>query len=182
MKIFTLLFSFCIFLNSCSDSKCIKAPDEDRYEIVDENKEEIDLDDENPETIDEKSEEIVLDDDSNTAEAFHEDISTDDAKNLIAENIDNVDFVILDVRTPEECESDGKIPGTVNIDFRSDSFEAEIEKLDRNLTYLIYCRSGGRSAMASDKMEELGFTYLYNMLGGITEWKIKEYETIACGE
>jgi rhodanese-related sulfurtransferase len=87
------------------------------------------------------------------------------------------DFVIIDVRTPEEY-ADGHIENAINLDYYSKAFEDELNKLDRNKIYLIYCRSARRSGMALDTMKELGFTKVYNMLGGIIQWKAEGFPTI----
>lgn len=74
-------------------------------------------------------------------------------------------MVILDVRTPEET-AEGMIEGAEQLDYNADNFEAEIEKLDKEKTYLVYCRSGNRSGKACALMAEKGFKNLYNMKGG----------------
>ena len=99
-----------------------------------------------------------------------EDITPDEAYALIQDNRGNKDFIIIDVRTPEEY-AGGHIEKTINLDYKSETFGDELDKLDRNKTYLIYCRSGGRSAGALDMMEELGFREVYNMVGGIVQWE-----------
>lgn len=86
-------------------------------------------------------------------------------------------FVIIDVRTPEEY-VDGHIENAINLDYYSKAFEDELNKLDKNKTYLIYCRSARRSGMALDTMKQLGFTKVYNMLGGIIQWKAEGLPTI----
>ncbi len=79
--------------------------------------------------------------------------------------------VILDVRTPEEFET-SRIPNSKNIDFYNpQNFMQEIEKLDRDNCYYVYCRTGVRSANSCQLMNELGFDKVYNLLGGIVEWK-----------
>jgi len=103
-----------------------------------------------------------------------ENITVTKAFEIINENLENPSFVILDVRTPKEYNS-GHIENSVLIDFRSDTFKEEINELDKNNTYLIYCRSGGRSASALKMMKELGFESVYNMLGGITLWEKETY-------
>ncbi len=97
------------------------------------------------------------------------DISVEETNHLIQENLGNQDFVILDVRTPEEYEG-GYIEGAVNLDFYSETFRAELDSLDKDKTYLIYCRSGRRSGIALGTMKELGFIEAYNMLGGVIQW------------
>ena len=79
--------------------------------------------------------------------------------------------VILDVRTPEEFET-SRIPNSKNIDFYNpQNFMLEIEKLDKDNSYYVYCRTGVRSANSCQLMNELGFDKVYNLLGGIVEWK-----------
>lgn len=81
--------------------------------------------------------------------------------------------IVIDVRTPAEWQ-EGVIEGaTVFIDFKGGSFEQQIAKLDKSKTYVVYCRSGGRSAGASDMMAKNGFKHVINMEGGIMAWKGK---------
>jgi rhodanese-related sulfurtransferase len=78
--------------------------------------------------------------------------------------------VILDVRTPEEFEL-SRIPNSKNIDFYNpQNFMQEIEKLDKDNNYYVYCRTGVRSANSCQLMSELGFKNVYNLVGGIVEW------------
>jgi len=105
-----------------------------------------------------------------------ENITPEEAYILIQENKDNPNFVILDVRTPEEFLGE-YIENAVNLDYYSDTFRNNLDKLDKNKTYLIYCRSGRRSENALNIMKELGFREVYNMLGGIVKWKSEELPT-----
>lgn len=78
---------------------------------------------------------------------------------------------IIDVRTPEEYNL-SHIPNAKNIDFYNpQNFMQEIEKLDKEHSYYIYCRTGARSANSCALMSELGFNNTYNLVGGIVEWK-----------
>jgi len=79
-------------------------------------------------------------------------------------------MVILDVRTPAET-AKGKIEGAIEMDIRSNDFQEKIQKLDKEKTYLVYCRSGGRSVKACGALEENGFANLYNLKGGFNAWK-----------
>ena len=99
-----------------------------------------------------------------------EKITPEEAYILIQENKDNPNFVILDVRTPEEFLGEC-IENAVNLDYYSDTFKNDLDKLDKNKTYLIYCRSGRRSENALNIMKELDFREVYNMSGGIIKWK-----------
>ena len=77
--------------------------------------------------------------------------------------------VILDVRTPGEFMT-GHIQDAQNIDFESESFESQIESLDKNGTYAVYCRSGNRSGQAVKVMQDAGFKNIYNLDGGVIDW------------
>lgn len=80
------------------------------------------------------------------------------------------DAVILDVRTPGEF-ANGYIEGAINIDFRSAEFKTQLNQLDKNATYLVYCGSGGRSRSSADVMKELSFKKVYDLSGGFSQWK-----------
>lgn len=81
--------------------------------------------------------------------------------------------VVIDVRTPEETAA-GVIEGVdLLIDYKSSNFGAEVAKLDKSKAYVIYCRSGGRSAAASQYMIDNGFKKVYNLEGGIMGWTEK---------
>ena len=81
------------------------------------------------------------------------------------------DCLIIDVRTSEEFK-ELRLPNSINIDFYNpQDFMQELEKLDKNKVYYIYCRTGSRSANTCELMKEIGFAKTYNLLGGITEWE-----------
>lgn len=71
------------------------------------------------------------------------------------------DTVIIDVRTPDEF-TGGHLEGAVNIDVQSADFDSRIAELPTDADYVVYCRSGNRSATAIDRMEQVGFTSLVN--------------------
>lgn len=77
--------------------------------------------------------------------------------------------IVLDVRTAKEF-SEGHIPAATNIDFQKDDFAAQIQSLDKTKTYLLYCRSGKRSAKALNIFKENGFANVYHLKAGIIEW------------
>lgn len=76
---------------------------------------------------------------------------------------------ILDVRTPEEFTSE-HIDNALNINWLSNDFVTNTEKLDKSKPVFVYCKSGGRSAKATAKLEELGFKEIYELQGGILKW------------
>ncbi len=105
------------------------------------------------------------------------DISVEKAHALIQRNKNNPNFVILDVRTPKEYRQ-GHIKGAINLNFFSKGFFEKISKLPKEKTYLIYCRSGHRSAVVKRMMSAEGFKNIYNMEGGILAWLSKGYKTV----
>ena len=77
---------------------------------------------------------------------------------------------LIDVRTPEEY-AEGYILGAKNIDWNASSFDAELDKLDRNTPLYVYCLSGGRSGNAIRKAKDMGFKNIYGLNGGIMSWR-----------
>ena len=79
--------------------------------------------------------------------------------------------VLLDVRTEEEVD-EGYIPNSKNIDiYKGQEFVDEVDKLDRDKHYYIYCRSGKRSSQACTLLDQMGFAETYNLAGGFSEWE-----------
>lgn len=77
--------------------------------------------------------------------------------------------LILDVRTPQEY-AQGHLPHASNIDFNGSDFKNQLDKLDKTKPVFVYCARGGRSSSTVEMMKSLGFTEVYNMLGGFTAW------------
>lgn len=86
-----------------------------------------------------------------------------------ARKITEKDVVLLDVRTVDEF-SQSHIPDALNIDVQGDYFTADISALDKSKSYTVYCRSGKRSVLASEEMDQIGIANVYNLTGGIMEW------------
>lgn len=84
---------------------------------------------------------------------------------------------LIDVRTPEEV-SYGKIEGAGHIDFYDPEFETKISKLDKEKPVALYCAAGGRSAMAGEKLMELGFKEVYDLSGGFRGWQKDGYPIV----
>jgi len=97
-------------------------------------------------------------------------VSVGKAQTLLKERAGKADFVILDVRTPEEF-AEGHIDGAVNLDVQARDFEKKLRVLDRKKSYLVYCRTGNRSRKATVAMEALGFRSIFHMTEGIVRWK-----------
>ncbi len=77
---------------------------------------------------------------------------------------------LVDVRTPQEF-AEGHLKNALNVNYNADDFAEQIAKLDKTKAVYVYCRSGGRSGSAVRQMQEMGFTEIYNMDGGILSWK-----------
>jgi rhodanese-related sulfurtransferase len=95
-------------------------------------------------------------------------VSVDQATEII-ETYGGNDFVLLDVRTPEEFAS-GHLDGAVNVDFYSADFATSLAALDRDDRFLVYCRTGNRSGSTLELMEQLGFQDVHHLDGGIVSW------------
>lgn len=80
-------------------------------------------------------------------------------------------YVVVDVRTDKEY-ADGHIKGAINVDYYGD-FEKIVEKTlkDKNEPYILYCRSGVRSANSAKVLEKLGYKDISNMEGGFLAWE-----------
>lgn len=77
---------------------------------------------------------------------------------------------VLDVRTPEET-AEGVIEGAVINDFYEDEFANRLNELDKNQPVYVYCAVGGRSSDAAEMMVDSGFVEVYNLDGGMRDWK-----------
>lgn len=86
------------------------------------------------------------------------------------EKINTENVLLLDVRTAEEF-AEGHIESATNIDFYASNFQELVNKLDKEKTYVVYCRSGGRSGKSVNIMTNMGFADVYNLDGGIINWK-----------
>ena len=82
---------------------------------------------------------------------------------------------ILDLRTTEELEKKGYIKGAVQLDYLAKDSEKQIDKLDKNKTYYIYCAGGGRSSECATYMEKAGFKRVYTLEKGLSEWLQKGF-------
>jgi len=81
------------------------------------------------------------------------------------------DAVIVDVRNDIELE-EGRIPGAIQMNIQNSSeFMEKAQELDKEKSYYLYCRSGGRSSQAALLFNSLGIEKTYNLIGGIEEWE-----------
>lgn len=108
---------------------------------------------------------------SQTPDGF-KNVSSEEFKKLV----DAKKGILIDLRTDEEIKSKGMIAGAIQINFLGKDAEQEINKLDKNKTYLIYCAGGGRSGDCSELMQKSGFKEVVNLEKGIEDWKKKGFE------
>lgn len=104
-------------------------------------------------------------------------ISVDEFYKMVEESKNNKNIVIIDLRTENEY-NNGHIENAINIDFYNLSLTDILNKLNKDKTYLIYCRSGNRSGKTLPIMKDLGFKKVYNMEGGILLWSSRGYPIV----
>lgn len=78
--------------------------------------------------------------------------------------------VLVDVRTPEEY-GQGHIKGSRQINYYEANFHSQLESLPKDKTLILYCRSGRRSAEARTFLISIGYSRVFNMIGGIIAWR-----------
>jgi rhodanese-related sulfurtransferase len=83
-------------------------------------------------------------------------------------------YHLIDVRTPEEY-AEGNIDGSVNINWNDDNFMSKMSTLSKDKPTIVYCRSGGRSKSAMNKLAGSEFPELYNVLGGFMEYSKSQH-------
>ena len=84
--------------------------------------------------------------------------------------IEKENGVILDVRTNEEVVK-GSIIDASFIDFYDPKFTTKASWIKKDQPVYVYCHGGGRSAKAAEKLISLGFSKVYNLVGGYSDWK-----------
>ena len=90
------------------------------------------------------------------------------AKEAIKMMEEESDYIILDVRRPDEF-ADQHIPNAINVPNENIGIEEIPELPNKEQLILVYCRSGNRSKQASEKLVKLGYTNIYEF-GGINSW------------
>jgi thioredoxin len=85
---------------------------------------------------------------------------------------------ILDVRTPDEFESE-HLENAQNVNWNSANFTSKVASYNKSKPIFVYCLSGGRSIEAATKLHELGFKNVFDLEGGIMYWKNQGLPTAA---
>ena len=94
-----------------------------------------------------------------------------------ADEIERGDAVLVDLREPNERVEQGAIPGAVHaprgmLEFWADPTSSyHRPEFDPNRRVILHCASGGRSALATDLLQQMGYTRVAHMDGGFNAWK-----------
>lgn len=88
------------------------------------------------------------------------------------------DYVLVDVRTPDEYE-EGHLSGSLLVPLDTIDRNAENVLTDKDKKLFVYCRTGRRSAEAVGKLRSMGYTNVYDVSGGITAWQASGYPIIS---
>ena len=106
-----------------------------------------------------------------TANAAVPKITPDQASDMIKKG----NTLVVDVRDAPEVSASGKIAGAVNVsrgmlEFRADrTLRTTTRIFDKEKTVILYCASGGRSALAGKVLKDMGYDKVYNV-GGFKDW------------
>jgi rhodanese-related sulfurtransferase len=110
------------------------------------------------------------------ANAVIETVSVQDLPYLL----DDPDVVVVDVRDAHECKTDGVIPGSIHasrgmLEFHADpDCPAHIPALNPASRIVLYCGTGGRSALAAKTLQDMGFADVISLAGGFAAWQAAE--------
>ena len=95
----------------------------------------------------------------------------------VAAELDAGDPLIVDIREPAEREQHGSIPGALAaprgmLEFYADPTSPyHLPELDPGRRVILHCAAGGRSALAADTLQQMGYTDVAHLDGGFTAWK-----------
>ena len=91
---------------------------------------------------------------------------------------DDPETVIVDVRDAKERDADGAIPGSLHasrglLEFHADpDSPVHIKALRPDRKIVLYCGTGGRSALAAKTLQDMGFTDVLSLAGGFAAWRV----------
>lgn len=88
--------------------------------------------------------------------------------------LDSGGALFIDVRTEKEYRM-GHVPGARNVDRGLLEFRIDQAAPDKSSALIVYCKSGGRSALATDTLQRMGYTDVQSMAGGFDGWMAAGY-------
>jgi rhodanese-related sulfurtransferase len=97
-----------------------------------------------------------------------------------AEELERGDVLLVDLREPDERQVHGTIPGAVHaprgmLEFWADpTCSYHRAEFDPNRRVILYCGGGGRSALAADTLQHMGYANVAHLDGGFSAWKAAE--------
>jgi len=86
-------------------------------------------------------------------------------------------ITIVDVRTPEEYKQ-GHVKNSILLPLDTIGTKAPEALPDKNQTVYVYCQTGHRSAQAVSALQQMGYTHVYSMEGGLTAWQNAGYPIV----
>lgn len=95
----------------------------------------------------------------------------------VEKELQNGNTVLVDIRDAPELQEQGRIPGAVHIprgmlEFRADTTSPyHLEPLDPSRRVILHCASGGRSALAAQTLQEMGYDRVAHLDGGMNAWR-----------
>lgn len=107
-------------------------------------------------------------------------VNTVEMQKVILENTGNRDFIILDV-SPAPAFASSHLEGAVSLPANDPDFEANLQKLDKNKTYLVYCHRMNWTPKAVAVMSKNNFINLYSSSEGKAGWVQAGGNVVASG-
>jgi rhodanese-related sulfurtransferase len=102
----------------------------------------------------------------------------------LAAELQNPDIVLIDVRESDEVAADGVIPGAITaprgmLEFHADPASPyHLDELRPDRPVVVYCKSGGRSALAAATLATMGYRQVAHLDGGMTAWQQAQRPTV----
>ena len=93
-----------------------------------------------------------------------------------AAKLNNGEAIIVDVRDHDEWD-EGHIPGATHLSRGTIEFDIEEKVPDPNAMIICHCGGGGRSALAAESLQKMGYKNVRSMTGGFRAWKAAELPT-----
>jgi phage shock protein E len=87
-----------------------------------------------------------------------------------AEKAKNGEAVIIDVREQDEWD-EGHIPDAMHLSRGTIELDIEEKAPDQNALIICHCGGGGRSALAAESLQKMGYKHIRSMAGGLKAWK-----------
>lgn len=95
----------------------------------------------------------------------------------VQEELKNGKATLIDIREADELQQTGKIDGSVHAPrgmlefYADDSLPYHKSEFDKDKRLILHCASGGRSALATSTLKQMGYTNVAHMDGGFKAWK-----------